>query len=91
MNYYRQCILHKIARNYLSTSPRDFSGEWMTVKQTSWIPEQFAHVGNYVQLKNADGVWDNGWQIDEVGARAPENQVLENSRDWKHQRKASDI
>ncbi len=70
---------------------RDFYGSWKIIYQTSWIPEQFAHAGNFIKLKKDDGTWDDGWKVDEVGTRAPEDQVLERERDYKHQRKASDI
>lgn len=79
MNYYRQCVLKKITPNGVITV------------QTSWIPEQYAYKGNWVSLKQKDGTWDNHWKVSEVGMRIEEEAVLENSQDYKHQRKASDI
>jgi len=81
MNHYRQCILHQITRKT----------DGKVKVHTSWIPEQFAYVGNWVSLKNQDGTWDDHWKVIEVGARAPEDQVLERSQDYKRTRKASDI
>lgn len=55
--------------------------------QVAWIPEQFAHVGNYLELKGEDG-----WLVTFVGQiRITNEEVLEQSQDYKHQRKASDI
>ena len=57
----------------------------------SWIPEQFAKIGNCVSIKNLKGEWEENWKIERVGTRLPEEQVLENSQDYKRTRKASDI
>lgn len=58
---------------------------------TSWIPEKFAIKGRYLELKNEDQ-WENGWLVASVGTeRLDEKIVEENSRDYRSQRKASDI
>jgi hypothetical protein len=55
-----------------------------------WVPEQFAKVGKFLRI--LIGVdWENGWEVIEVGERKEEQFVLEDSQDYKHQRKASDI
>lgn len=55
--------------------------------QVAWIPEVYAHKDNYVIIKG-----DDGWQIIMVGqARLSNGEVSEQSQDYKHQRKASDI
>lgn len=54
--------------------------------QIAWIPEMYASLGNYVKLKE-----DDGWQIIEVGSRLAAPDMNEQSQDYKHQRKASDI
>lgn len=62
-----------------------------SVTTTSWLPEKFAKQGKVLKLKN-DGVWDNGWKVDQVGSRRVlEDEVRERSQDYKHQREASDI
>lgn len=54
---------------------------------TSWIPEVYAHVGKFVELKG-----DNGWEVVAVAPqRLTSDVVLTQSHDYKHQRKASDI
>lgn len=55
--------------------------------QTAWIPEQFAHINEYVCIKD-----DDGWLVELVGQhRMLEEDVSKHSQDYKHQRKASDI
>lgn len=59
--------------------------------QVAWIPEKFAHVGDFVGIKD-DGVWVEGWEVMLVGRhRVPESEMRERSQDYKHQRKMSDI
>ncbi len=48
--YYRQCLLVK-------NTPTG------TLSQTSWLPEQFAKVGEVVQLRDCRGLWNNGWIV----------------------------
>lgn len=91
MNYYRQCKLSKKDRKY-SNYPRANSYDVVEIFLTSWIPEQFAYIGNYIKVLNKDSLqWEDGWQVVEIGIRAPEDEVLERNQDYKHQRKASDI
>lgn len=70
---------------------RDWSGNWTTERTTTWIPEQYAHLNNYIKLKKDDGTWEDGWKVIEVGTRLSEEYVLDHERDYKTQRKASDI
>lgn len=90
MNYYRQCKLAK--KDYaVDTGPVGVSIlPVRTQIQTSWIPEQYAHEGNFIKLKK-DGSWDDGWKVIEVGVRESEEYILGHERDYKSQRKASDI
>jgi hypothetical protein len=60
------------------------------METTSWIPEQFASLGNCVKIKNGEE-WEDGWKIVIVGARKEDVEVHERSRDHLKQRKASDI
>lgn len=59
--------------------------------QVSWIPEKYAIVNKVLELKMPDG-WENGWTVMEV---YPEKHVVEiveaRERDYKHQRKVSDV
>ena len=59
--------------------------------QTAWIPEQYAHVGRLVRLKDDDGRWDDHWLVCEVGMRQSGEYVLEHEQDYKTQADASDI
>lgn len=56
------------------------------VKQTAWIPEQFAHAGKILKIKD-----NNGWKVVEVGSqRFDQAYVLEREQDYKNQALASD-
>ena len=82
MEYFRQCTMRK---------QLDSTEGECHLNHVSWIPEPYAHSGNYIQLKKYDGTWEDGWKIIDVGARVTLNECLERSQDYKHQRKASDI
>lgn len=57
------------------------------ITQVAWIPEHYAHAGDYLEIKG-----DDGWQVMLVGQfRMEEADVSMHSQDYKHQRKASDI
>lgn len=58
---------------------------------TTWIPDSFASVGKLLKLKNDNGEWDDGWKVVETYNRVSEKEVIDNSRDFMRQRKASDI
>ena len=60
------------------------------LETTSWIPEEFAHIDNYVKLKDGDD-WVDGWKVVLIGNRKQAVEVHERSRDYTKQRKASDI
>lgn len=75
---YTQCVL--IQKNK--------EGELHT---TSWIPSSFAKVGRVLRLKNDDDVWEDGWVVAEAGTVKSADYVLDHERDFKRQRKASDI
>jgi len=62
----------------------------ISVETTSWIPEEFANLGNCVMLRDGND-WVDGWRIILVGARKEHTEVHERSRDHLRQRKASDI
>lgn len=59
--------------------------------QVAWLPEIFAKVGKYVELE-INKKWEDGWKIINVAqTRMSGQQVSEQSQEYKHQRKASDI
>lgn len=77
MNY-RQCRLRKKTPDgYMET--------------TSWIPEPFCKVGKVLKLKNDDGEWVDGWVVDMASDPKPAEWVEAHERDFKKNRKYSDI
>ena len=52
----------------------------------SWIPQKFAKKGKVLKLYEVDG-----WKVVEVWDSMEEKEVVERSRDYRNQRKASDI
>lgn len=62
--YFKQCHLVK------RTSPTT------KIEVTSWIPEKYAQLNSYVQLKQHDGSFVDGWQVMSVSsARLQENHL----------------
>jgi hypothetical protein len=57
----------------------------------SWIPQKYAKKGKYLKLKGEDGVWVDGWLVEETWGIRPSSEVLAHEDDHKHQREASDI
>lgn len=78
VEFYCQCVLRK------------FNGK-TTRELVSYIPEQFAIQDNLIKLKNDDGEWVDGWRVETVGAKVDANYVEAHERDYRSQRKASDI
>lgn len=75
VKFYKQCKLRKA-----------------NTEQVAWIPEVFAIVGNYVQIKNKkDDTWDNGWKVEFASEPLDAAAVEKNERDYRKQRKASDV
>ena len=61
-------------------------GDSVLVDQ-AWIPSNFAVRGKFLEIKG-----ENGWQVVVVGSTiATSEDVNRNSRDYVHQREASDI
>lgn len=57
----------------------------------TWLPEEFADAGRALRLKYA-GVWEDGWTVIAVyRLRVSEEYISEHSRDFLHQREASDV
>lgn len=58
----------------------------------AWIPEKHAKKGKYIKIKWEDGTWENGWEVTEVGYPPKEEKYLiDAERDYKNQRKVSDV
>lgn len=76
--YYCQCRLKKVLK----------LGE--ISHEVSWIPEKFAQKGRLLKIKR-NGVWDNGWEVINVWDKKSRDEVMEMSRNYLHQREASDI
>ncbi len=54
---------------------------------TAWIPEHLAHIGKTLKIKDEDG-----WIVVDVSQiRMSKEYIEEHERDYKIQRKASDI
>lgn len=76
MNY-RQCRLRKKTPDgYMET--------------TSWIPEPYCVIGKTLKLKD-DDVWTDGWVVMMASEPKPAAWVESHERDFKKNRKASDI
>lgn len=61
------------------------------VVQVSWIPSEFAKIGEVLKTKQPDGSWDDGWVVKTVGVEEDEA-FLDALRDmWKHHADVSDI
>ena len=58
--------------------------------QTSWIPEKYAIVGQYLKLFDND-VWQNGWQVISNGVKVSKSSVDILSSDYKRTRRATDL
>ncbi len=63
-----------------------------TLDLVAWIPDEFAVVGKIIDVRQKDGKWSEGWTVDIVyGPLLSFEYVREHERDYKSQRKASDI
>lgn len=58
--------------------------------QVAFIPESFAKTGKTLKLKEGES-WVDGWRVISVFSRMSSVALAERSRDYLHQRKASDI
>jgi hypothetical protein len=56
------------------------------MRQTAWIPHQFAVVGKTLKIEGFDG-----WKVEEVWTVMEEEDLFQYERDHLKQRKASDI
>jgi len=57
----------------------------------SWIPEKYAHVGSYVQLKDRETKeWEDGWMVAETWGKKPSIDILANTEFHKTHRDGTD-
>jgi hypothetical protein len=75
--YFRQCrLVKKIERG--------------TQHQTTWIPEPFACVGKILKLKDANGQWEDGWQVEQASqTRLAEDMLFDSHQGIRSHRKAT--
>ena len=48
---------------------------------TTWLPEEFARVGQVLELEMNSGGWENGWAVCEVYERKKSKEVAARERD----------
>jgi len=66
---YKQCMLRKN------------NGNTGWTNQIAWIPDEFAKVGKYLELKKRDQEnWDNSWKVISVGAELDSSALLAKGR-----------
>ena len=58
--------------------------------RVGWIPTEKAVLGKPIRLK-IDGKWSSGWVVNVFGGTLPAKYVEEHERDFRNQRKASDV
>jgi hypothetical protein len=77
MTYYRQCALE-----------REVYGDGPVIThQISWIPEEFAVRGKYLEIEG-----ENGWKVMDVGSsRKSEDYIQDHERDFLGHRKRTDV
>ena len=52
------------------------------IHQLSWIPSKFAVLGKVLKIKEK-GVWEDGWQVIDVGGTLNADYVLSHERDYR--------
>ena len=77
-----QCVLEKLVHCHAGGS---YS------KQTAWLPKRYAVIGEFLELKDDDGNWTDGWQVTAVGVTKETEEVVERSADYRKTRRATDI
>jgi hypothetical protein len=76
-DFHVQCSLAKMIRK--EGTPVEVA------RMVTWIPQDYANKGSFVQLKGEDDTWEDGWKVVDVYDR------MERSQDYKKTRKASDV
>jgi hypothetical protein len=57
--------------------------------QVAWLPTKFAVLGATLRIR--DDEWEDGWVVEGRWTTMPEEYVRGHERDYRQQRKASDI
>ena len=55
----------------------------LSQRQTTWVPENLAHIGTVLKLRIAEGAWDNQWTVLDVALDPPEVFRVPPKRDWE--------
>jgi len=76
--YYCQCILHKKMEHGYK-------------ELVSWIPDRYAKMNKWLELKNEEGEWEDHWQVIYVGSKTKAELVEAREVDYKKQRGVSDV
>ena len=82
--FYRQCRLVR---------PLDAAGGRMqTAEMTSYLPVQFAKVGETVRLRDPEGHWTDGWIVEAISTESiPEEALPDSHADIRgHRRNTGD-
>lgn len=61
------------------------------VEQVSWIPSQFAKIGDILKIKDKNGDWQDGWIVKAVYSEKNYPELVVAERDCYRTRKHSDI
>jgi len=77
-----QCVLEKTSI---------YGDNEVKTQQTAWLPKRFAVVGSYLELKDNEGEWSDGWRVESLGVEMDTEEVRERSADYRKQRLGSDI
>lgn len=77
--YYRQCKLRK------ATGPKSHQ------IHVAWIPDRYAVVGKFIQLKNPGGGWDDGWFVEKVWSWKSDEEARADAREYVHHRDRTDV
>ena len=75
--FYRQCTLRK-QRSASAVS-----------EIVSYVPAKFARVSKTLRLKQTDGSWDDGWQVESVGHELCDADLPDAHRGVKHHRQST--
>lgn len=55
----------------------------MRQRQTTWVPENMAHIGTILRLRIAEGRWDPEWVVQDVAMDPPEVFKVPPHREWE--------
>jgi hypothetical protein len=82
-DYHVQCSLAKKIRKDATSVE--------VARMVTWIPQEYAKKDTFVELRQDDGTWEDGWKVLDTYTRLESKYVIERSQDYKKTRKASDI